>query len=588
MVCFRVWAPHAVRPLLDLDGKRLPMASADGGWWRLDLPEVGHGQDYGFVLDGAEMPGPDEAQPLPDPRSRWQPAGVLGPSRVLAHDRFDWRDQDWPGRALRGSVVYELHVGTFSPEGDFDGAAARLDHLVELGVDFVELLPVAPFPGRHGWGYDGVALFAVHEPYGGPAGLKRFVDAAHRRGLGVILDVVYNHLGPTGNVLERFGPYFTDRYRTPWGPAVNLDGAGSDEVRAFIVDSALAWLRDYHIDGLRLDAVHAFADSRATHILEELSVAVDALAARTGRPLFLIAESDLNDPRVVTPRAAGGHGVHAQWSDDFHHALHALLTGERDGYYADFGSIGALVAALRRVFVLDGGYSRFRGRSHGRPLDVGRLPGSRFVCYLQDHDQVGNRAVGDRISATAPAALLAIGATLVLTSPFTPMLFMGEEWAAGTPWQYFTDHVDEKVAERTRRGRLAEFAAHGWRASDVPDPQDEATFRRSALDWSELDAAEHQRMLSWYRRLIALRRAEPDLRDPRLDRLLVAHDEDERWLVITRGSVLVAVNLADRPRQVTASAEAVLAAFLPDVVVGDGHVLLPAHGVAVLRAKPAR
>ncbi len=590
MTLFQVWAPAAGLALLELagpDGRgptRRPMRRETGGWWRLDAPDVGHGQDYRFALSPTDDQS-DAGPALPDPRSPWQPAGVLGPSRVLDHARHRWGDRAWRGRPLAGGVVYELHVGTFTPAGTFDAAIERLDHLVELGIDFVELLPVAAFPGQRGWGYDGVFLYAVQEGYGGPDGLKRFVDAAHQRGLGVILDVVYNHLGPTGNVLGGYGPYFTSRYRTPWGAAVNLDDDGSDEVRRFIVDNALSWLRDYHIDGLRLDAVHAFADMRATHILEELSHAVDTLAAATGRPLFLIAESDLNDPRVVTPRESGGLGVHAQWSDDFHHALHALLTGERQGYYVDFGSIETLALTLRQVFLHDGRFSTFRGRGHGRPVDVARLPASRFLGYLQDHDQIGNRAAGDRISATLSPGLLAIGAALVLTGPFTPMLFMGEEWAATTPWRFFTDHIDPEVAEATRTGRRAEFAGHGWEAEQVPDPQDEATFSTSVLDWSEPDKPEHQRMLGWHRTLIALRRAEPDLTDPWLGRLSVDYSEDAQWLVVRRGSVLVAVNLADAAQPVPARASAVLAAFPTEPPLTDSAVPLPPQAVAILRAR---
>jgi maltooligosyltrehalose trehalohydrolase len=579
MTRFSVWAPEAREVAVEVGGSTVPMRPGPRvGWWHADVPAAGHGTDYAFRVDGSD--------PLPDPRSAWQPHGVHGPSRVLEHDRFAWTDRSWRGRQLRGSVVYELHVGTFSPEGTFEGAVARLDHLVDLGVDLVEVMPVAAFPGEHGWGYDGVDLWAVHEPYGGPEGFKRFVDACHARGLGVVLDVVYNHLGPTGNYLGRFGPYFTEAHQTPWGAAVNLAAAGSDEVRRFVVDNALSWLRDYHVDGLRLDAVHALSDQRAVHILEELSMEVEALAAAEGRPLFLIAESDLNDPRVVTSREAGGLGVHAQWNDDFHHALHSLLTGERQGYYADFGSPAALAKTLTGAYFHDGTWSSFRGRGHGRPVDVTRLPGHRFVGYLQDHDQVGNRALGDRICASLSPRLAAVGAALVLTSPFTPMLFMGEEWGASTPWQFFTDHPEPELADSVRQGRRAEFAEHGWAAHDVPDPQDAKTFQRSKLDWAERDREPHRGLQDWYRRLVTLRRAEPDLADPWLHRIRVEYDEERRWLVVHRGGLRIVANLARTPQAVpVAGAGEVLLASDPEGVGVDPEaVRMAAESVAVVRA----
>ncbi|MBS2963416.1 malto-oligosyltrehalose trehalohydrolase [Actinocrinis puniceicyclus] len=591
MTFFEVWAPEAKQVELVLGERRVPMErSARGGWWELDEPSAGAGTDYVFSLDG----GPAR----PDPRSRRQPHGVHGPSRVVEPGRLPWSDAAWSGRVAPGGVIYELHVGTFTAQGTFDAAIAKLDHLAQLGVDLVELMPVAAFPGRHGWGYDGVALWAVHEPYGGPAGLARFIDACHARGIGVLLDVVYNHLGPSGNYLGEFGPYFTGKHHTPWGAAVNLDDAGSDEVRAFVVGNALHWLRDFHLDGLRLDAVHALADTRAVHILEELAAAVDALAAQLGRPLLLIAETDLNDPRIITPRQHNGYGVHAQWDDDFHHALHALLTGERHGYYADFGSIAALAKTLTGAYFHDGTRSSFRGRSHGRPVDTALLGADRFVVFLQDHDQVGNRAGGDRIAAALSPGLLRVGAALLLTSPFTPMLFMGEEWGAGTPWQYFTDHQEPDLAAAVRDGRRREFARHGWEAGSVPDPQDPATFARSKLDWAEIAEAPHRALLDWHRRLIALRHSEPDLYDPGLARVRVAFDEAERWLVLTRGRIRVAVNLADAARSVPLDrpVESVLLASDEGAGAQQPHeertaavrssgdsVRLPAESVAIVR-----
>jgi maltooligosyltrehalose trehalohydrolase len=469
---------------------------------------------------------------------------------VYDHGRFIWSDADWHGVPLAGAVIYELHIGTFTAVGTFNAAIERLDHLVDLGVSHVEVMPVAAFDGEQGWGYDGAALWAVHEPYGGPDGLKRFVDACHGRGLAVLLDVVYNHLGPSGNYLGDFGPYFTDAYRTPWGDALNLDGPGSDEVRRFIIENALAWLTDYHLDGLRLDAVHALHDERAAHILEELTAAVDARAAALGRPLALIAESDRNDPRTVTSRDAGGLGLGAQWDDDVHHSLHAMLTGERQGYYADFGSLATTAKALTQGFVHDGSWSSFRGRSHGRPLDRERIGGDRLVVFLQDHDQIGNRAIGDRLPATLSRSRLAIGAALLLTSPFVPMLFMGEEWAASTPWQYFTSFPDDQLGAAVSEGRRAEFSDHGWSAEEIPDPQDPATYERSKLNWAEVERSPHREMRDWYRTLIALRRAEPDLVDPRLSAVQVDFDEGEQWLVVRRGALRVVVNLGESTRRV--------------------------------------
>jgi maltooligosyltrehalose trehalohydrolase len=578
-VQFEVWAPQAERVTLQCEGAARVMERDPerSGWWTAEA-EAGDGARYGFALDDGPV--------RPDPRSRRQPDGPEGLSAVVDQSRYAWRTQ-WPGRPLPGAVLYELHVGTYTPEGTLDAAAGRLGHLAELGVTHVELMPLCSFPGRHGWGYDGVSPWAVHEPYGGPEALKRFVDRAHELGLGVVLDVVHNHLGPSGNFLPEFGPYFTETHHTPWGAAVNLDAPGSDEVRAYLLDSAVAWLRDYRLDGLRLDAVHALADTRACHFLEELSAAVDALAAETGRPLFLIAESDLNDPRLITPRRENGLGLHAQWNDDFHHALHTALTGESQGYYADFARdpFAALAKTLTGGFFHDGAYSGFRGRRHGRPLDRARMPAHRLLGYSQTHDQVGNRALGDRLSASLSPGLLACAAALTLTAPFTPMLFMGEEWGAGTPWQYFTDHTDPELAEAVRRGRRREFATHGWAEEDVPDPQDPATRERSWLDWSEPRREPHARVLAWYRELIALRHAHADLTDPDLADIKVAHDAQARWLAFRRGDVRVAVNLGKEPAAIPLGPRParVLAAWEPvDAPGPDGLLQLPGHSCVVL------
>lgn len=506
----RVWAPRASRVdlVLSASGTTEAMDADSGGWWRSRRPLLA-GTDYAFSLDG----GP----PRPDPRSPWQPAGVHGPSRTFDTDAFPWSDGGWAGRDVRGAVIYELHIGTFTPEGTLDAAVGRLDHLAELGVDVVELMPVAAFGGHHGWGYDGVALWAVHEPYGGPAALQRFVDAAHARGLAVCLDVVDNHLGPSGNYLAEFGPYFTDQHQTPWGAAVNLDGDGSAEVRAFVVEKALRWFRDFHVDALRLDAVHALVDDSPRHVLAELSDAVAVLAAELGRPLSLVAESDANDPRTVTPtreafRGRAGYGMTAQWADDVHHALHTLMTGERQGYYADFGTPETLAKALTDVFVHDGGWSTFRGKNWGAPVPTD-LDRRRFVVCSQNHDQVGNRALGDRPSRVLTPGALAVSAAVVLLGPFTPMLFMGEEWGATTPFQYFSDHEEPELAAAISRGRAAEFGGHGWvelYGADVvvPDPQALSTFEGSRLDWGEASSRDGRRMLELYRRLVGLRRAE--------------------------------------------------------------------------------
>ena len=570
-----VWAPVADQVHAEIDGRAHDMVPAPCGWWAITVPDAAADAHYGFRLDDGDL--------LADPRSLRQPAGPAGLSQRYDQAGFGWSDARWRGRPLPGSVIYELHVGTFTAEGTFDGAIKRLDHVRDLGVDLIELMPVAAFPGAHGWGYDGISLWAVHEPYGGPDGLKRFVDACHARDLGVLLDVVYNHVG-IGNRLADYGPYFTDAHVTPWGPAVNLDQPGSDEVRAFIIENALMWLRDYHLDGLRLDAVHALADRRAQHLLEQLSASVDGLATTLNRELVLIAESDANDPRLVTAREAGGYGLTAQWSDDFHHALHAALTGERQGYYCDFGTMATLAKTLTRVFCHDGSWSSFRGRSHGRPVDVLRIPAYRFLAYLQDHDQVGNRAAGDRISASLPPDLLKIGTGLVLTAPFTPMLFMGEEWAATTPWQFFTDHPDAALGLAVADGRRAEFARHGWRAQDVPDPQDPATFARSRLDWSEPEAEHHRSMLMWYRELIALRRRYPDLTDPRLDRVHAYWGEAGRWLVVRRGQILIAANLGQAGQRLPlgAASGTVLTASADGIAVADAVLHLPARSFAVV------
>ena len=593
-----VWAPDAGVVELEIGAPgqtaaREPLTRGSDGWWRFEGDPTAYGAsvDYAFVLDGAQPA-------LPDPRSAWQPHGVHGPSRLFDAGAHVWRDAGWRGarggEGVLGGVVYELHVGTFTPEGTFAAAVGRLDHLVELGVDAVELMPVAAFPGTWGWGYDGVALYAVHDPYGGPAALQELVDACHERGLAVVLDCVYNHLGPSGNYLSRFGPYFTQAHETPWGPAVNVDHEGAREVRAFIVDNALRWMRDFHVDALRLDAVHELIDDSPRHILAELSDAVAQLSGELGRPLELIAESDLNDTRMVTPTGEGGLGMSAQWDDDLHHALHVTLTGETQGYYADFagsalehaerGPLEVLAKTLTRGFFHDGVLSTFRGETWGAPVDRERLDARRLLGYLQTHDQVGNRAVGDRISASVTLGQQAVGAALYLLAASTPMVFMGEEWAASTPWQFFTSFEDEALAEAVRAGRRGEFASHGWAADAVPDPQDPATRRASVLDWSEPGAGEHARMLAHYRALVALRREH--LGGPtRFADVSVRVDAESAWVVMHHRDLVVVANLSADPQVVPVPGSTEGARVLH--VWGEGSlqtggVALGGHDVAVL------
>jgi maltooligosyltrehalose trehalohydrolase len=568
---FAVWAPRPDRVRLDVEGTVVPMIADRDGWWRASVPAA-PGARYGFLLD-------EDPRVLPDPRSARQPDGVHGRSQLWDVDRVSWTDTQWAGRTVEGAVVYELHIGTFTPAGTFDSAIEKLGYLVDLGVGFVELMPVSAFPGTHGWGYDGVLWYAVHEPYGGPDGLVRFVDACHRHGLGVLLDAVFNHLGPSGNYLPRFGPYLsTDN--NPWGQGINIAGAGSDDVRQYMIDAAMWWMRDFHADGLRLDAVHTMVDTTAIHILEELSTETDALAQQLGRPLSLIAENDRNDPRFVTPRASGGYGMTAQWDDDIHHALHAAVSGERHGYYSDFGSIQALAATLKNGYFHAATYSSFRGRRHGRRLDTSTIPGSRLLAYTSTHDQVGNRAAGDRPAAYLTDGQLAVSAALALLAPFTAMLFMGEEWAASTPFQFFTSHPDPDIAEATRQGRKREFAEHGW-TGELPDPQDPQTFAASKLNWDELTGERHARIHRLYRDLISLRRHEPDLADLWLDHLAVEFDEAQQWIVLHRGGLAIACNLGARAAAVPVTGEVVLAweTTQPD----EKTTTLAGHSFAVLR-----
>ena len=570
----RVWAPKAAQVAAEVAGRRIALHPERKGWWSIESDLAKPGVDYAFVLD--------DGRPLPDPRSPAQPNGVHGRSRMIDHESFAWSDMHWNPSPLSSAVIYELHIGTFTADGTFEAAIDQLPHLLNLGVTHVELMPVAEFSGDRGWGYDGVDLYAPHHAYGGPDGLKRLVNACHERGLAVILDVVYNHFGPSGNYLGRFGPYQTAHYRTPWGDAVNFDGAGSDEVRQFLCDNALMWLRDYHFDGLRLDAIHAIVDMSAVHFLEQLTREVAALQATLGRHLALIAESNLNDPRIVRRIEAGGYGLDAQWSDDFHHALHCVLTGERSGYYGDFGTLVQLAKALRAAYVYDGRYSQYRDRSHGRPATG--LSGHRFLAYSQTHDQVGNRANGERSSMLMNVNCLKIAAALVMTAPFVPMLFQGEEWGASTPFLYFSGHPDPDLGRAVSEGRKREFSAFGWNPDQVPDPQALETFGRSKLDWSELTLGTHSELLQWHRDLIRLRKQTPELTDGRLDRVDVQFDEGGRWLTMARGRILVIINFAQQAQNVPVTHAAnrkLLLASHSNIVVNPQSVQMSTESVVI-------
>jgi len=570
---FRVWAPGRARVDVVVDDRRLPMTRTERGWWEVASGAAHAGTRYGISLDGGET--------RPDPRSASQPDGVLGASEVVDHGAHEWKDAGWSGLALAGSVLYELHVGTFSPAGTFDGVIERLPHLVELGVDAIELMPVAEFSGDRGWGYDGVDLFATHHAYGGPAGLKRLVDACHAHGLGAVLDVVYNHLGPVGNFLSEFGPYFSDRYTTAWGTPFNFDGPGSDEVRRFIVDNALMWIRDYHFDGLRLDAVHTIVDHSPLNILEQLALEVDELGADLHRETFLIAESDANDPRLVRSRDVGGHGLDGVWSDDWHHALHGVLTGERAGYYQDFGSLETLGKALRQAWVYDGVWSARRQRTRGRKATG--VASHSFVIAVQNHDQVGNRATGDRLGALVDEGRLKIAATLLLLAPFTPMLFQGEEWAASSPFLYFTNHSDQEVGNAVREGRRREFAAFGWDPHEIPDPQDAKTFERSSLNWNELEEPFHRRMLDWYRAMIGLRKRISRPQDQAGHGVHVKVDVELNRIEFARDVISVHVNLGDNDWQLPVSeGMRVLMASDPSTRPSGGTLCLSPSSVAIL------
>ncbi len=522
---FLVWAPFAERVEVHVLGREQtrPLEPVEGGYFRAVVDGVGPGSRYRYRLNGKSE--------FPDPASRFQPDGVHGPSEIV-DSRFEWHDASWRGVPLCDYIFYELHVGTFTPEGTLDAAIAHFDYLVELGVTAIELMPVGQFPGARNWGYDGAYPFAVQNSYGGPQGLKRFVDAAHARGLAVVLDVIYNHIGPEGNYLGQFGPYFTDRYHTPWGLAVNFDGDHSDAVRRFVIANAVRWVTEFHIDALRLDAVHAIFDRSPKHILQELGESVHAAAAGVDRLIHVIAESDLNDARLVKPVEKGGYGLDAQWADDFHHSLHSLLTGERTGYYQDFGSIRDLSRAFAEGFVYTGQHSAYRGCPHGTPASD--LPPERFVVCSQNHDQVGNRMLGERLSGLLSFEELKLAAGVLLLSPFLPLLFMGQEWGEPAPFQYFVSHSDAGLIRAVREGRRREFVAFSWRG-EVPDPQAMETFERARLHHSLRDTGTHRALLELYQELIRMRKQMPVLRQTQSDALVpIQMENDSAFSVLHR------------------------------------------------------
>jgi maltooligosyltrehalose trehalohydrolase len=531
---FLVWAPRArsveVR-IVEPREHAVPMQVAGRGYFHAVVEGISAGALYRYRLDGEKE--------RPDPASRYQPRGVHGPSQII-DSSFKWNDSRWRGIALEKYVFYELHVGTFTPEGTFDAIVPRLAALKDLGVTAIELMPVAQFPGERNWGYDGVYPYAVQASYGGPLGLKRLVDACHQHGIAVALDVVYNHLGPEGNYLADFAPYFTDLYKTPWGQAINFDDAESDEVRRYFTDNALQWVTDYHVDALRLDAIHAIVDPSARTSLEELSSAVHAKAEELGRDVYLIPEDNRNDTRVVKSPEVGGWGLDSVWNDDFHHSLHVLLTGERDAYYQDFSGVGDLAGAYREGFVYSGQYSKYRRKRYG--ISSKRIPARRFVVFSQNHDQVGNRSVGDRPSQSLSFEQLKLAAGTVLLSPYIPLLFMGEEYAETAPFQYFVSHGDPALIEAVREGRKKEFAEFGW-VGDIPDPQSEATFLGCKLNWNLHAEGQHRVLWNFYQELLRLRRDIPVLANLDKDAMEVTPFTDQKVLLVRRwdasGQVLI-------------------------------------------------
>ncbi len=573
-----VWAPLAKSVELVTPAQRIALRACTPGsgdaseYWQGDVDESLLRHGYRYSIDGGE--------PMPDPRSMWQPDGVHGASQAVDVPRLRAEQpmRGFGAKPLHDAVFYELHVGTFTGEGTYAAAQEKLPHLVDLGVTHVELMPLATFPGRRGWGYDGVDLYAPFPAYGTPQELVAFVRSCHAQGLGVFLDVVYNHLGPDGNYLARYGPYLTDRYATAWGAAINYDGAHSDAVRRFIIDNAVMWLGDYGFDGLRLDAVHAIFSFDAVHVLEELATAVQALGEKLGRSFVLIAESDLNDPRLVRSASQGGLGLNAHWCDDLHHAMHRYFTGETDGYYADFHGLADVATALRDGYVYQGQYSAHRGRRHGRP--PAGVAAHQLVVCAQNHDQIGNRAQGERLSMLLQAPQLKAIAAMTLLSPFVPLLFQGEEWGARTPFLYFTDHEDAELGRLVAEGRCREFDSFLSRGA-VPNPQELETFERSRLDWSELSVPWHAELYQWHRRLIHLRRE----KTTGGAKAAVQFDAKAGWLRFVHGGLLVVFNLAAQPQRVPMPSgewELALTSDMNETVLAEP---IPAHTTYIYRAQ---
>ena len=547
---FLVWAPQADSVelrILNSHCQSIPMECLPRGYFRVVTPAAP------FSLYQYDLGGNGE-KIRPDPASRSQPQGVHGPSQVLARNEFNWSDSGWRGLPIRDLVFYEVHVGTFTPEGSSDAIIPRLPNLKDLGVTAIELMPVAQFPGERNWGYDGVFPFCVQNSYGGPSGLRRLVDACHRENLCVALDVVYNHLGPEGNYLADFGPYFTDRYRTPWGQAVNFDGEWSDEVRRFFIENALYWIRDFHVDVLRLDAVHAIIDTSANPFLRELNRIVQATAADLKREIHLIAECDRNDIRTVQPGERGGYGFAAQWNDDFHHAVHAVLTNESDGYYQDFGQVSQIAKALTSGYVYQGEYSKYRLRSHGS--ESKGVSGEHFVVFTQNHDQIGNRMKGERLGQLVDFEALKVAAGVMLLSPFVPLIFMGEEYGETSPFQYFVSHQDPNLIEAVRQGRKNEFKIFRWN-EDPPDPQDPATFARSKLHWEIQEREPHRQLRDFYTELLRIRKQLPALANPEMSWVEATACENDKTLLVRRRTagqeIFACFNFGKSPSEVTIS-----------------------------------
>ena len=519
---FRVWAPKIVDMAVKISGKLVPMYR-QGEDFEADIPDVAPETDYLFVLD--------ENTERPDPVSRWQPFGVHGPSRIVDPSAFAWSDEDWTGIPLQDYIIYELHTGTFTTGGTFEAIISKIPHLKRLGITALELMPVAEFPGRRNWGYDGVNLYAPHSAYGGPSGLKQLVNACHRAGLAVVLDVVYNHLGPEGNYLQEFAPYFTSAYRTPWGPALNFDGPFSDGVRRFFIENALYWLTEFHIDALRLDAIHGIFDFSAFHILAELRQHFHEQSRILGRQAWVIAESDLNDVRVIRPRSLGGQELDAQWHDEFHHAVYGVLTGSKRGFLEDFGRLAHIGKAISDGFVYDGIYSRYRRRRFGSSSRD--EPGSKFVAFIQNHDQIANTSEGRRLGGLASLEACKLAAAILICSPYLPLLFMGEEFRDDAPFLYFTSHGDAELAKAVREGRQAEYADFGS-PGGIPDPQAPETFAKSRITWALLDQPPHNAVLRLYQDLIAIRKRLPSLSNCRKDLVRLHFDEDGQWFEMER------------------------------------------------------